>query len=170
MLANCGSHDCCIQCPWPCARPLLVHTSARNSWTLTGKSGTMSCGVTTPVSWFWYAQSFVCALQESVSPVMRKFCNQIPLAFIVKVPGGSQSLYWIPRLGNLSSALEVSQEWELLCYIVLQFVGCLSSSSVVGLMVNSYKRNYAGFCISQVCCSQGPCPHSRPLLTHAGDT
>jgi hypothetical protein len=33
-------------------------------------------------------------------------------------------------------------------------------------MVNSYKRNYAGFCISQVCCSQGPCPFSRPLWTH----
>ena len=38
------------------------------------------------------AQGFVCALQESVSPVLWKFCNQIPLASEVKVPGGSQSL------------------------------------------------------------------------------
>ena len=27
-----------------------------------------------------YAQGFVCALQESVSPVLWKFCNQIPLS------------------------------------------------------------------------------------------
>ena len=26
----------------------------------------------------WCAQDFVCALQESVSPVLCKFCNQIP--------------------------------------------------------------------------------------------
>ena len=30
---------CCIQCPWPCSRPLLTHASAKDSWTLTGKSG-----------------------------------------------------------------------------------------------------------------------------------
>ena len=27
----------------------------------------------------WYTQGSVCALQESVSPVLYKFCNQIPL-------------------------------------------------------------------------------------------
>ena len=54
----------------------------------------------------WYTQGFVCALKESVSPILWKFCNQIPLAFKVKFPGGSQSLCQIPRLGNLSWALE----------------------------------------------------------------
>ena len=38
---------------------------------------------------------------KSVALVLWKFCNQIPLAFKVKFPGGSQSLYWIPRLGNM---------------------------------------------------------------------
>ena len=38
----------------------------------------------------WCTQDFVCALQESVSLVLWKFCNQIPLAFKVKFPGGSQ--------------------------------------------------------------------------------
>ena len=33
------------------------------------------------------AQSFVCALQESVSPVLCKFYNQNPLASKVKFPG-----------------------------------------------------------------------------------
>ena len=53
-------------------------------------------------------QSLVCALQKSVSPVMWKFCNQIPLASRVKFPGAFQSLCWIPRLGNLLWVLELS--------------------------------------------------------------
>ena len=57
----------------------------------------------------WCTQGFVCALQESVSPVLWKFCNQIPLAFKVKFPGDSQSLCQIPRLGNLFWTLELSQ-------------------------------------------------------------
>ena len=36
---------CPTQCPWPCTRPLLTHDSAGDSWTLTGKSGSVSCGV-----------------------------------------------------------------------------------------------------------------------------
>ena len=36
----------------------------------------------------WGAQGFVCALQESVSPVLWKFYNQILLAFKVKFPCG----------------------------------------------------------------------------------
>ena len=56
----------------------------------------------------WCAQDFVCSLQESVSPVLCKFCNQIPLASKVKFSGGSQSLFQIPRLGNLLWVLELS--------------------------------------------------------------
>ena len=40
----------------------------------------------------WCTQGFVCALQESVSPVLWKFSNQIPLAFKVNFPGSSKSL------------------------------------------------------------------------------
>ena len=67
-------------------------------------------------SGFWYAQGFVCALQESISPVLWKICNQIPLAFEVKFPVGSQSLCWIPSLGNLMWALELLQQWENSCF------------------------------------------------------
>ena len=56
----------------------------------------------------WCTQGFVCALQESISPVLCKFCNQIRLASKVKFPGGSQSLCQIPRLGNLLCILELS--------------------------------------------------------------
>ena len=35
---------CCIQCPWPHSRPLSTHASAGDSWTLTGKSGSLLWG------------------------------------------------------------------------------------------------------------------------------
>ena len=57
---------------------------------------------------FWCIQHFVFALQESVSPGLWKFCNQITLASKVKFPGVSQSLCWIPRVRNLLCALELS--------------------------------------------------------------
>ena len=37
----------------------------------------------------WCTQSFFCALQESVFPVLWSFCNQIPLASKVKFPRSS---------------------------------------------------------------------------------
>ena len=37
--------------PQSCSRPLPTHASAGDSWTLTGKSGSVSCGVTAPFSW-----------------------------------------------------------------------------------------------------------------------
>ena len=48
----------------------------------------------------WFAQCFVCALQESVSPVLWKFCNHIPLAFKVKFPGGFSVLLPDPQVGK----------------------------------------------------------------------
>ena len=91
-----------------CIRPLPTHSFTRNSWTLTGKFGSVSCGVPAPFSWVLVHRRFVCALLKSVSPVLCKFCNQIPLASKAKFPGGSQFLCQIPRLGNLLWVLEVS--------------------------------------------------------------
>ena len=45
---------------------------------------------------------------KSVSPVLWKFCDQIPLASKVKFPEDSQSLCQIFRLGNLLWVLELS--------------------------------------------------------------
>ena len=56
----------------------------------------------------WCTQGIVCALQESVSPVLCKFCNQIPLASKVNFSVSSQSLCQVPRLRNLLWALELS--------------------------------------------------------------
>ena len=42
---------CYTQCPQPCSRPPPTHTSSRDSWTLTGKSGSVCFGVTAPFIW-----------------------------------------------------------------------------------------------------------------------
>ena len=106
-------------------------------------------------------------LHESVSPVLWKFCNQIPLASKVKFPGGSQPLCQIPRLEDLLWALELLQQLEnFFGIIVLQFVGHLLSSSIVGLMVTSSKRTFTTHHAFQDCCCLEN-PHGRPLLTHA---
>ena len=66
-----GMH-CCVQYPQPCSRPPLIQASARDSWTLTGKSGCL-VGSLFLFPGSWCIQGFVCALQESVSPVLCKF-------------------------------------------------------------------------------------------------
>ena len=53
-------------------------------------------------------QDFICVLQQSASPVLWKFCNQIPLVSKVKFTWGSQSLCQVPMLGNLLWVLELS--------------------------------------------------------------
>ena len=60
------------------------------------------------------AQGFVCALQESVSPVLWTFCSQIPLAFKVKFPGDSLMLCQTLRLRNQLWALELLQQCKTL--------------------------------------------------------
>ena len=50
-----------------------THASAGDSWTLLGKSGSVSCGSLLLSPGSWCAQVSVCALQESVSPVPWKF-------------------------------------------------------------------------------------------------
>ena len=151
----------------------MTQASARDSWTPTGKSGSVFCGVMLLSPGFWWAQGFACSLQESVSPVLWKLCNRIPLVFKVKFPGGSQSLCQILRLGNLLWALELLQQCENFFGItVLQFVGRLLSGSIVEQMAASSKRTDATCRASQPGCSQSPRPRSRLLLTCAstGDT
>ena len=67
--------QCCTQCPRLCNRPPLTHASAGNSWTLMGKSGSVSCWITAPFYWVLVHTRifFFCPLQRSVSPVLCKF-------------------------------------------------------------------------------------------------
>ena len=64
---------CCTQCPQPCSRPPLTHASAGDSWTLTGKSGSVSCGVTAPFSWVLVHTNFCLCPPRVCFPVLCKF-------------------------------------------------------------------------------------------------
>ena len=66
-----GIH-CYTQCPQPCSGPLLTHASTRDSWTLTGKSGPVSCGVTAPFFWVLVHKDLLCPLRIYF-PVLCKF-------------------------------------------------------------------------------------------------
>ena len=86
------SQDCCSQSPDPMAghcQPTPPSEIPRHSQASLAQSLVGSL-LLSPTS--WCTKGFVCALQESVSPILWKFFNQVPLAFIVKFPGGSQSL------------------------------------------------------------------------------
>ena len=104
----CCTQVCCTQCPHPTVGhhqcTLLTETPEYSQASLTQS-------LVGPLLIFpgsWCTQGFVCALQECISPVLWKFCNQNPLALKVKFLGGSQPLFWIPRLENLLWALELS--------------------------------------------------------------
>ena len=64
---------CCTQCPPPCSRLPPTYASAGDSWTLRASLGQSPVGSLLLFPRSWCAQGFVCALQESVSPVLCKF-------------------------------------------------------------------------------------------------
>ena len=80
------------QSPCPSGRPLLTHTSAEDTQTqfrlsLCGISGS-SC-----------AHCFLCALQESVSPVLCKFWQAIPDPYLHRKHINTQSQGWLSLCG-----------------------------------------------------------------------
>ena len=103
-------------------QPPPTYTSTRDSWTLTSKSGSVSYGVTAPFSWVLVQHGSICALQESVSPVLCKFWRfyggingdsskrayAIPMSSTPRAPGPSVVYCWpvppqeTPRLSYLS--------------------------------------------------------------------
>ena len=62
-----------LQCPRPCSRPPPTCASTGDSRTLRGESGSVSVGSLLPSPGSWCVQGSVCALQESVSPVLCMF-------------------------------------------------------------------------------------------------
>ena len=61
------------QCPLPCSRPPPPHTSTGDAWTLTGKSGSGSCGVTAHFSWVLVHTRFFLCSPRVCFPVLCNF-------------------------------------------------------------------------------------------------
>ena len=84
---------CCTQCPRPYSRPLLTHTSSWDTWTLTGKSGLVSCGVTAPFSWFWCTQ----VLFVPPKSLFPQFCVSSGGSMVGLMVTSSKRAYALPR-------------------------------------------------------------------------
>ena len=103
-----------------------------------GHVGSVSCGVTAPFFGFWCTQAFVCALQESVLPVLCKFWwfygglngdfLQEGLCHIEV--SCTQSPCFRPLLTCTSTRDTQTQFWLTLCGLGMHFVPfpCLSGS------------------------------------------
>ena len=106
--------------------------SAGDSWTLMGKSGSVSCGVTAPFSWVLVCTSFCLCPQESISPILCTFWQLYggPTGGLMPYPGllhpeslllqpSTADLYLHRRLSNtvLSQSL-----WGLWVLVHTRFV------------------------------------------------
>ena len=81
------------QSPQLCIRPPPTHTSARDSWTCMGKSGSVSCGVTAPFSSVLVHTRFCLCSPEPVSPALCKFWQLCGGLMVTS----SKRAYAIPR-------------------------------------------------------------------------
>ena len=64
---------CYTHCPQPCSRPPPTHASTGDAWTLPGKSGSVSCGITASFSWVLVHTSFCSCPPRVYLPVLCKF-------------------------------------------------------------------------------------------------
>ena len=112
-----GFQDCCIQWPWAHGRPRSTHASAGDSWTLTGRSGSVFCGVTAPFSWVLVCTRF-CLYPPRV-------CFPSPVGVLQSNPTGLQSqIPWEfsvplfdPQVGkSVVSSRTFATVWELLWF------------------------------------------------------
>ena len=71
LLQKVQCRHCHTQCPHPCSRPLSTHTFTRDSWILMGWVSLLWGYCSIPL--VLVPQGSVCALQESVSPVLCEF-------------------------------------------------------------------------------------------------
>ena len=120
------SQNHCCQCTCPHGEPQLPPTSAGDSPTLAGRSGSVFYGVTVP-SPCVLVHPLLCVYPPRVEslfpPVLSKSCSQMPLAFKVWFSLNPSSHCRTPRLGSLSQGSEPLLQWVDFCgIIVLQFV------------------------------------------------
>ena len=141
---------CCTQCPGPCRRPPSTHASTIDSWTLAGKSGSVSCGVTAPFSWVLVCTGF-CLCPPRASPV----CTHSGSSMVRLLGTSSKKPYathrsGVPRAPSLRQATTDlhlhRRHWNTQTRVWLSVCGvswCTQASlwalwaSLVGLILNA---------------------------------
>ena len=98
LLQNIPCLYCYTQCPQPCRRPPWTHASAGDSWTLTGKSGSVSYGVTAP------SPGSVCAFRKSIS----QSCVSSGGSLVGLMVTSSKRAYALPRSAAPSAPAPVA--------------------------------------------------------------
>ena len=91
----CHTQGCCTQSPWPCGSPLLTRTSAGNSQTLRGRSGSVSVGspgahkaLSEPSERLWWVWG---SILNAVSPLLLScWCLSFALGCGISFFGGIQ--------------------------------------------------------------------------------
>ena len=68
---------CYTQCPQPYGRHPLTHASPGDSWTLTGKSGSVPCGVTALFFWVLVHTRFCLCRPRVCFPVLVRSSNSM---------------------------------------------------------------------------------------------
>ena len=109
LLQNVPCGHCYTQCPQPCNRPPSTHASTGDSWTLTGKSGSVSCGITSLFFWVLVHTRF-CLCPPSI-------CFPSPLSSGDSIVGlkknFSKRAYAIPRSATQSPCPWDSTLWTI---------------------------------------------------------
>ena len=104
----------------------------------------------------WCTQGFVCALQESVSLVLWKFYNQIPLAFKIKFPGG----FSVPLLDLQVGKSVVGPRTFLTVQAFIWYNCSAVHGSFAWRLYGGVNGDLLqeGLCHTQVCCPRAPAP------------
>ena len=126
---------CCIQCPLPCSRPQPTHASARDSWTLMGKSGSVSCRMTGPFSWVLVCTGFYLCPPIICFSVLCKFswlCGglmvtskrayAIPRSTAPRAPAPAAAHCWLYLIRRDSNIVLTQSLWGLWVLVCTRFV------------------------------------------------
>ena len=122
---------CYTQCPQPCSRPPLTHASARDSWTLMGKTGSVSYWVTAPFSWVLVHTRFCLCPPR----VCFQSCVSSGSSLVGLMVTSSKRAYAIPRSAVPRAPAAPGQQATADPYLLRRHPNTVLSQSLWGLWV-----------------------------------
>ena len=112
LLQKVTCRHCGTQCPRHCSRPPSTPASTRDSWTLTGNSGSVFCGVSAPFFWVMGHTGFCLCPPKFCFPspysvvngdlLQESFCHTQPLMTCTST-GDTQAQFWFSLCGMSGS-------------------------------------------------------------------